>query len=473
MATSSKLDPSASSIVSRAVVVARQSRGWTFAGLALLVVVGAGLWFFLGDTWFGQPVAEDDARLRSVKEVDKTEPTVGVVQLSAIEIDAAKLSVSPVQRRSLQETHRVPGRIGYNENQYLPITSPVRGVVREVKVLPGQEVQQGDLLAVVSSAEIGIARSDVLLRQEQLELATQRYQWEDQILLNIQSMLDQLQARPEMSVVEKAFAGKLMGDHRSDILTAYAQLRLAESTASRTDPLAQQGVVSGSVVQQRRSDREVAAANFQSKCEETRLACLEQRDRARVDLNDARRRLAVSQEHLSALCGTLAPDTKVNEVALNALQLRAPISGQVTRKTVVPAARVDIADPLFVLADTHSLWVSAQLREQDWETLKTVPGQTVQLQVPAVNDKVFAAKIRFIGAEVSEKTRALPLVAELENSDALLKPGLFAWVAVPFGPARSCVAVPSSAVLRHEDQAFVFVQQRPGTLFSSGRDGGT
>jgi RND family efflux transporter MFP subunit len=397
----------------------------------------------------------------TVQEDEEAAPA-DVVVLTDTEVAAAAIQVDRVEQRMLHATRTVPGRIGYDENHYLPVTSPVRGVVRSVHVLPGQQVQQGDLLAVVSSAEIGMARSEVLLRQQQMELATQQYEWEDQILQNLQSLLERLQERPSMDEVSQAFSGKLLGDHRSDVLTAYANLLLAESTATRTDPLAKQGVVSGSVVQQRRSAREVAATAFQSVCEQTRLSCLEDRNRAQAELNDARRRLVVSQQHLSALCGSESAGGEVDETALNDLQLRAPIAGQITRKEVVPAARVDVADTLFVLADMSSLWVSAQLREQDWGTVQAVTGERVFVQVPAVGEAQLSATIRFVGAEVSPETRALPMVAELENLEFTLRPGLFAWISVPAEDDRQCVAVAPAAIQRHDEQPFVFVQLAPG-----------
>ena len=421
------------------------------------------MWYRFGQPIFTQrqevgiagPEGDPESRDESI--------AAGVVALSADQIAAAQLHVATITRQMLQEIRQIPGRIGYNENLYLPITSPVQGVVREVKVLPGQEVRRGDLLAVISSAEIGSAHSELLMKEEELELAAQQFQWEDQILQNINRLLELLTEHPDMATIEKEFQAKLLGDHRDDILAAYSRLKLAESTSSRTDPLAERGVVSGRIVQQRQSEREVAAANFQSMCEETRMRCAEQRNRALAVLNDARRRLAVSREQLSALCGAEFEEIgKTSDGSLNDLYLRAPLAGQITRKDVVPATRVEVADSLFVLANTDSLWVAAQLREKDWETLRSVPGQSVELRIPAVAEREFAATIRFVGAEVSEQTRALPLVAELENVDGLLKPGLFAWVSVPVGEARHRVVVPVSSLVRHEGQTFVFVEEQPG-----------
>ena len=79
-----------------------------------------------------------------------------------------------------------------------------------------------------------------------------------------------------------------------------------------------------------------------------------------------------------------------------------------------------------------------------------------------MGESALSATIRFVGAEVSDQSRALPLIAELETNDGLLKPGLFAWVSIPTGAPRECLAVASSALERHDERTFVFVQEQPG-----------
>jgi cobalt-zinc-cadmium efflux system membrane fusion protein len=53
----------------------------------------------------------------------------------------------------------------------------------------------------------------------------------------------------------------------------------------------------------------------------------------------------------------------------------------------------------------------------------------------------------------------VPLVAELKNTDAHYKPGMFVWVDLPQGEARDALAVPTSAIMRHERKSFVFVPE--------------
>ncbi len=53
--------------------------------------------------------------------------------------------------------------------------------------------------------------------------------------------------------------------------------------------------------------------------------------------------------------------------------------------------------------------------------------------VPALDDRVFEARIRYFGREVQADTNSVPLVATIENSEGLLRPGMFVRVTIPIG----------------------------------------
>lgn len=368
-----------------------------------------------------------------------------------------------VGRRDLQQRQQVAGHVRYNEHEYLPVTAPVKGIVRTVHVVVGQTVRAGDALAVISSAEIGAARSDVQLHEADLQLAERAFASLDEMTQNVELLLEQLDQRPEVRVVEQASRDKLLGEHRAALITAYSRLRRAETELDRASPLGQQGVVSGRVLQERQAEREAAAAQFASICETTRLQCRQQRDRARVAVEDARRRLAVSREHLAALAGTDGlPATPSPGENLNDVVLYAPIRGEVTQRLVRPATRVEASDLLFVIANTELLWVTAEVRENDWQAVSGAVGKEVRIEAPAVPDLQATARICFVGSSVSEDTLTLPMTAELPNPDHRLKPGFFVWVSIPVRDAPGVLAVPAGALAHHNGATFVFVCQAPG-----------
>jgi multidrug efflux pump subunit AcrA (membrane-fusion protein) len=118
---------------------------------------------------------------------------------------------------------------------------------------------------------------------------------------------------------------------------------------------------------------------------------------------------------------------------------------------------------LFAIADTSTLWVTAQIYEREWAVLNERRVSEITLESPAVADRRISAKVLYVAVSASPETRAVPLVAEFVNEDGRFKPGMFAWVELPVGAPHEGLAVPAGAVTRHEQRSFVFVEDEPGT----------
>jgi RND family efflux transporter MFP subunit len=142
---------------------------------------------------------------------------------------------------------------------------------------------------------------------------------------------------------------------------------------------------------------------------------------------------------------------------LSELKLLAPIAGRIEERQAVASGRVTSGDPLFTVADMSTMWVSAEIHERDWRALDFLhPGDELKVRVPAL-DALLKAKVLFIGAQLAADTRSVPLVAELADADRRLRPGMFVWAVIPIDQPRQALVVPSGAIMRHEDQPFVFV----------------
>lgn len=385
-----------------------------------------------------------------------------LVQLAPEKLAAAELRTGEAQFRELQQTRRVPATIGYNTARRLEVTMPAAGVVKELLAQPGDAVKAGDKLAILTSIDVGKARDDVGRAEAELELAQRASHWAAQVAANLDDLLTLLDDRPDVEKVEQQFKGKVLGEHRDRVVAAYSKLLLAERTAKDTDPLADEGAISGLVVRQRRSAREVAAAAFASVGEQSRFDASQERTRTQAELDHAERILAVSRQQLEVLVGPFAeissePDDNICEIVL-----RAPVDGVIEDRRVATGSRFVPSQVLFVITDTDTLWVSAQIYEREWAALNDSKITQLTVEAPAVGDRRVQARMLFLSVSVSKDTRAVPLVAELDNADGRFRPGMFAWVEVPLGPPRRVLAVPAAAVTRHEQRPFVFTEEQPG-----------
>lgn len=388
----------------------------------------------------------------------------GVLVLPAEQQRSADIHCTTLSVHDVQETRRVPGKIGYNTGKRLEVKLPVAGVLSKVFVQPGQAVHEGDQLAVITSTEVGLARSEVVAAEAEVEIARKASAWSDEITVNLHSLAELLATKPEMDAVEQQFKDRRLGDHRDLVLSAYSKLLMTQKVAASSDAVAASGALSGLVVQERRSNREVAAAQFTSALEQSLFESSQQQGRAQATLEQAQRQLAVARQKLKLLLGPYAEIAAGrNDDSLCELIVRAPMNGIVEDRPVAEGSHTAAAQLLFALTNTDTLWVSAYLYDRDWSQLRHEGLSQLAVEVPAVPDRPFEARVLYTAVTTAADSAAVPLVAEFDNVDGRFKPGMFAWVSVPISRPRKALTVPQSAVTRSEDKTFVFVEDRPGT----------
>jgi cobalt-zinc-cadmium efflux system membrane fusion protein len=336
----------------------------------------------------------------------------------------------------------------------------------QVRVTPGDHVTKGQVLAIVSSPEVGSARTEVHHAHENWELAVKKRDWEREISTNVAALIDGLKSRVAIGDLEKRFRGKTLGAGRNALMTAYARFLLAEELSRRADTVGR-SVLPEATLAERRAERQSTEAALQAACEQSAFDAAQQLRVAEIEAGVALRRLNIAREQLTALLG-YSPDTVSEEATegdvLSRVEIRAAFAGTIEARNFAQSERVKTSDTIFVLADTRVLWVAADVREQDWRTLALSPGQTVEVEVPALAGRKLEARIRYVGREVATETNSVPLVAEIANADGVLRPGLFVRVSLPFGTPKKVLSVPADAIVTHEGAKFVFVRTGPTTF---------
>lgn len=415
----------------------------------------------------------DEAEVAGGSDAAPARGAPAVVTLPPEKLSAAEMTTTRITRQSWQREHSVPGRVAYNDDCHVAVTSPTDGILTEVLVKPGDRVEAGDVLGWLNSSEIGTARADVLLRQAEAELASSLAERAGMIAQNVLALTQRLRTDPEFEALEREFAGRLLGDYRSQLFAACSRARLAESLLTGTQGLAESGAVSGVVMRERQAAARTARGELHAACEQAELDVRRENSEAEAAKRDARRRLRIAEQHLASLLLSSAaiqtegdmPDPSDLGASDNDLErlsrvaVRAPFAGTIEERTFSASERVQAKERLFVLADTTTLWINAEIRENDWPAMTVEPGQTLSVAVPALGDSRREARVAYIGREVSPATNAIPIVAVIDNADGQLRPGLFVRVTVPVRMQPDVLTVPSESVLRHEQQTFVFVAE--------------
>jgi len=382
-------------------------------------------------------------------------------------LEAARFEAVPAESRPIQHVHTVPGRIRYDDTKHVDVKAPMDGILAEMLVSPGDQVESGQLLAVLRSAEIGQARAEILKRQQQCEIARQLLQRETMLSKNLAKLSSMLDEGKSMESIEVAFNDLALGSYRQDILTAYSKMRLSSELLAKIEPLANSGSVAGRVLRERESDRQVTETAFRTARDQATFAANQSKLKAEADLAESDRQLNLAWQSVDNLLGYKEDRQKANlsnEDALSRLEVRAPMSGSVESRGFAGNERVMRGSSLVVLANTDSLYVAASIRENDWSAVSLQPGTKLSVTVPALNDREFEASIRYVGREVQSDTNSIPLVATIPNGEGLLRPGMFVRVTIPIGPLRQAISVKPESVIQHDNQQFVFVDLTGGSF---------
>lgn len=138
-----------------------------------------------------------------------------------------------------------------------------------------------------------------------------------------------------------------------------------------------------------------------------------------------------------------------------------PMNGVVMEKTAVQGMRFAPGDALYRIADLSTVWVVADVFEQDLALVR--PGQEATVAIAAYPDAAFHGKVTFVYPTVNPATRTAKLRVEVANADGLLKPDMYATVGISAPvTAAQVLAVPDSAVLDTGKTQVVLVERTPG-----------
>jgi membrane fusion protein, copper/silver efflux system len=142
------------------------------------------------------------------------------------------------------------------------------------------------------------------------------------------------------------------------------------------------------------------------------------------------------------------------------LTFYAPVSGVVVDKKAVQGMRFMPGEVLYQIADLSSVWVIAEVAEQDIGLVKT--GSVAQISIAAYPERHFNGRVDFIYPTLDAATRTVQVRVELANPDRLLKPAMFANVELPVSNRGKVLTVPVSAVIDSGARKIVLVRLAEG-----------
>jgi len=137
-----------------------------------------------------------------------------------------------------------------------------------------------------------------------------------------------------------------------------------------------------------------------------------------------------------------------------------PFTGTVIDKTAMEGARFRAGESLFRIVDTSTMWVMAEVYEQDVAFVKV--GDGARVTVNAWPDQGFPGKVTFIYPGMGKESRTARLRIEVANPDGRLRADMAATVEISMPLDGSRLAVPDSAVIDSGKRQVVLVERGEG-----------
>jgi len=174
---------------------------------------------------------------------------------------------------------------------------------------------------------------------------------------------------------------------------------------------------------------------------------------------------AVSIDNLKYELEAARASWELARLQLSYTDIRSPIAGTITQRldvvkvgnTVTPVGGViESADSaLFVVEDLDSLILRVNVPER--ELAKLSVGQVCELSFDAVPGRAFAGQVALVSPYVDAATATFGVRIRVTETGGLLRPGMFARVAIIYERKLDALQIPRTALLEGDGPPKVFV----------------
>ena len=360
----------------------------------------------------------------------------GAVKVDAQTQERTGIKVETATRQRLGFGVKATGQIEALPSKRVEVTNPTGGQVIKLFVQPGDSVQAGQPVALLSSPDLVNLRAESLSKRAEAEGDTQ-------------------QAKADLQLAQDNYS-KQQQIAQADIQQAKVALNFAQERYDRDKELSATGALPRRTVLESEAKLAEAKAAFAKAQSQLPVAeATAQLKRAQSGVEVARSRVELSDAGYSArlqqLGATANPDGTVTIVA--------PISGKVAdREVTLGQSSKEAGSKLMTIIDGQAVLATANIYEKDLNQIAR--GQKVRVTIASLPNRTFTGRIAVIGSVVEGSTRSVPVKAELDNSSGVLKPGMFTEMdVITERTPASVLAVPTSAIVETNDKKkVVFVQ---------------
>lgn len=241
-------------------------------------------------------------------------------------------------------------------------------------------------------------------------------------------------------------AGQLLARIQPDeaeqqVEQARAALRIAEATLS-----------------QREANLEVARATARrtEALYEQDLVSQQDYDAVQAELVGARSQLELAEAQI----GQAEANLSAARLELEKTRVVAPFDGWVGKRYLDLGDFAATNRPVFSIVDLSVIETTISITEKD--AARVHVGQPARITTQGFPGRTFEGRVARMASVFDPQTNTTEAEIEIANEDALLKPGMFADVAVTYRTEPTALLVPASAVVEGETESHLYVAERAG-----------
>lgn len=141
-------------------------------------------------------------------------------------------------------------------------------------------------------------------------------------------------------------------------------------------------------------------------------------------------------------------------ISLNDAQIRAPLTGVVSKRHVQAGEKLAPDMPVFTIVDLRELSLEAQVPASDIPRVE--PGQEVRFTVDGFGERSFSGKVARINPTTEPGSRAMLVYVSVSNPDGALRGGMFAKGKIITDTTEPHPAVPLAALRQEQGRDVVY-----------------
>ena len=225
-----------------------------------------------------------------------------------------------------------------------------------------------------------------------------------------------------------------LSDTQVSLIKAYSEQTLAAAATKRAEQLVAADVIGRAELERR--EAELLQASTEVASYSTQLRGLGMTERQIQNLQTSRK--------ISADYPIITPN-----------------GGTILERKVTAGQVVQPADEAFMVADLSSVWITANVPEEDAGTLHR--GMEVAVRIPALPSEKVTGHLTYVAPVVDPVTRTVEVRMQLPNPHGLFKPDELATM-VFTGHTNRQLAIPQTAVVREDNKDHVFVEIAPNSF---------